>query len=141
MFELSITKDSAKGANSVLINGIRSNDPAELFSFLEKEQTDLFIGTDDNIDEYYLEAFKNLLQDKKIKLYNDQKAEAKRIVNYLNVGYDLEGSFEDRAANAIFESADNHVKEFCSNDIDICKYIMTELSLFNIGINFKKVSE
>lgn len=139
MFKVEFMQDSAKGANTQEIFRVRSNDVTRLLDFINDNAIKIFENSDDFIENYYYEAISDCLKDCK-NLSKDNKTDLNRLKKYYEVAYSLEGEFEDDTANDLFNIANNDLVDLAHNK-KICKFILEELNMFNIGINFSETEE
>ena len=140
MFEVKLMQDSSKGANSTEIRSLQSDELNKLLEFVNDNATELFEnGSGDFIDNYYYDAINDCLKDCQ-GLSNSDKQELNRIKQYFEVAYSLQSEYKDDTANDLFNIADNDLMELAHNET-ICKFILEELNMFNIGIDFSEVEE
>lgn len=140
MFEVKLMQDSSKGANTKEIRSLQSNDVTELLEFVNDNATDLFEnGSDEFIDNYYFDAVNDCLKDCQ-SLSDGYKEELNRIKQYFEVAYSLQSECQDDTANDLFNIANSDLMVL-AKDKNICKFILEELSMFNIGIDFSEVEE
>lgn len=140
MFEIKLMQDSSKGADSTEIKSLQSNELNKLLEFVNDNSTELFEnGSGDFIDNYYYDAINDCLKDCQ-DLTNSDKQELNRVKQYFEVAYSLQSEYKDDTANDLFNIADNDLMELAQNET-ICKFILEELNMFNIGIDFSEVEE
>lgn len=140
MFEIKLMQNSSKGANSTEIRSLQSDELNKLLEFVNDNSTELFEnGSDDFIDNYYYDAINDCLKDCQ-DLTNSDKQELNRIKQYFEVAYSLQSEYKDDTANDLFNTADSDLMELAHNRT-ICKFILEELNMFNIGIDFSEVEE
>lgn len=140
MFEVKLMQDSSKGANSTEIRSLQSDELNKLLEFVNDNATELFEnGSGDFIDNYYYDAINDCLKDCQ-GLTNSDKQELSRIKQYFEVAYSLQSECQDDTANDLFNIADNDLMVL-AKDKNICKFILEELNMFNIGIDFSEVEE
>lgn len=140
MFEVKLMQDSSKGVNSTEIKSLQSNELNKLLEFINDNSTELFEnGSGDFIDNYYYDAINDCLKDCQ-DLTNSDKQELNRIKQYFEVAYSLQSEYKDDTANDLFNIADNDLMELAQNKT-ICKFILEDLNIFNIGIDFSEVEE
>lgn len=140
MFEVKLMQDSSKGANSTEIRSLQSDELNKLLEFVNDNATELFEnGSGDFIDNYYFDAINDCLKDCQ-DLTNSDKQELNCIKQYFEVAYSLQSECQDDTANDLFNIAENDLMVLAHNET-ICKFILEELSMFNIGIDFSEVEE
>lgn len=132
MYIVELMEDSPKGANSKLIASLKSNDPTELFNFIEQHVQEIDTGYWD----YLITIILNYYQDKK-KLTEEEKEEYKRLTAYNDaLYYALNDSNED-LYTALNDTIYSEIISLAENK-EICLYMLKEIDLYNIGINFKE---
>lgn len=140
MFEVKLMQDSSKGANSTEVRSLQSNDVTKLLEFVNDNVTELFEnGSGDFIDNYYFDAINDCLKDCQ-GLGNGTKQELNCIKQYFEVAYSLQSECQDDTANDLFNIAENDLMVL-AKDKNICKFILEELNMFNVGIDFSEVEE
>lgn len=127
MFELSILKDSSKGANSVLVASEKSNNPTELFKFAYAHEQDLFPEKPELL-EYVTEAIEEVSSQ-----YKNNK--------YLNKILKLNDEFQETEDEKTWEDRNTLILDLMQNK-QICIKVLELLNIYPaVSINFKKVSE
>lgn len=131
MYRIELTNDNKT------IKKLDSNNFKELYTFMEMYTPELF-NYQDNVNDYLITIMLDYYHDTKIT--DEEKEEYKRLTAYNDALYYSLNDNDDSLSNQLTQKLNNEL-DTLANDAKTCKYMLEQISLYNLGINFKKVSE